>query len=77
MTIEIYLLGIIISLIVGRYTNRYMSKAFELSYGWKDVIVNIIVSSLSYIGVACWLIIILIHWIININVKIDGPPKWM
>lgn len=61
MILLIYFSGVILSFIVGRYTNRTLAKRNGWKYTLNFVFINIVFSIMSWIGLFIWVMFFIIN----------------
>ena len=66
--IIIYFIGLVLFYLIMRKFKRNQLKEY---YSWEEVLIQIVVSFTSWLGVIIWCIMS-----ININLKAN-PPKWL
>lgn len=77
-SIIIYLIGCVLSFILGRYFWRRISKeSMCAKYSWFNVVFNIFVSLFSYIGLFAYIIVFIVILLSKIKITIKEPPKWL
>lgn len=73
----IYLLGVILSYITGRFVLRKVcNRVAEQKYTWDSVVIVMLISTVSFFGV----LVFLITWaVVSIVIYAEGkePPKWL
>lgn len=76
MIILIYFIGIIITFIICKYLRNLDKK--EDNNTWNDVIITLIASIFSFIGLFAILLIVLFYYSIELEDKFNiKPPKWL
>lgn len=75
--LQIYILGVIISYILGRFTIRKLMKE---QYSWNDIGKIMFISLCSYLGIAIFFCILLWYYYLTSkfkNNKLPKPPTWL
>lgn len=71
MKILIYIIGFVVTYLIGRYTGRKILK----TYDWTFVILNVFISLFSFFGAIAFLMILFFEVISEADFK--NPPKWL